>query len=102
MLMTKKIEYRDKETVLEGYCAYEKAGAAKKPAVMVMHDWSGRNDFACQKAEKLAELGYIGFAIDMYGKGIVGKDNAEKMALMKPFIDDRQKLRQRLLVALDT
>ncbi len=102
MLQTKKIEYRDGDVILEGYCAYEDTGTQKKPAIMVAHDWSGRNDFACQKAEKLAELGYVGFALDMYGKGIIGKDNTEKAALIKPFMEDRNKLRQRILAALET
>ncbi len=102
MLQTKKIEYRDGEVILEGYCAYDDAGPQRKPAVLVAHDWSGRNDFACQKAEKLAELGYVGFALDMYGKGIIGKTKEEKTALIQPLVTDRNKLRQRILAALDT
>jgi len=102
MLHTQKIEYSDQGVVLEGYCAYNDEGPAKKPAVLVAHDWSGRNDFACQKAERLAELGYVGFALDMYGKGKLGKDTAEKMALMKPLMEDREKLRARILAAFET
>ncbi len=102
MIQTKKMEYYDNETALEGYCAYDDSGTAKKPAVMVVHDWSGRNDLACQKAEKLAELGYVGFAVDMYGKGKIGKDKEEKTALIKPLLENRQKLRQRILSAFDT
>lgn len=102
MLKTKKIEYNDGNTILEGYCAYDDSIPGKKPAVLVAHDWSGRNDFSCQKAEKLAESGYIGFALDMFGKGIIGKNNEEKMTLIKPFMDDRVKLRQRILAALET
>ncbi|HSW70078.1 MAG TPA: dienelactone hydrolase family protein [Gammaproteobacteria bacterium] len=102
MLHTQKIEYQDQDVVLEGYCAFHENGPAKKPAVIVAHDWSGRNDFACQKAERLAELGYIGFALDMYGKGVIGKDNAEKTALITPFLNDREKLRQRILSAYET
>src|SRR5690348_17241462 len=102
MLHTQKIEYYDQDVVLEGYFAYRTDGPAKKPAVMVAHDWTGRNDFACQKAERLAELGYVGFALDMYGKGKIGNDVAEKTALMRPLKDDRDKLRQRILAAFDT
>ncbi len=102
MLHTQKIEYYHEDTVLEGYVAYHKEGSNKKPAVLVAHDWSGHNDFVCQKAERLAELGYIGFAIDMYGKGKLGKDNAEKAALIKPLMDDRELLRGRILAAYET
>lgn len=102
MLQTKKIEYYAENVLLEGYYAYNNASSEKKPAVLLMHDWSGRNDFVCHKAELLAELGYVGFALDMYGKDIQGKDNAEKSALMQPFIENRNLLRQRVLAALQT
>jgi dienelactone hydrolase len=102
MLQTTKIEYVDKNIALEGYCALDGSKPGKKPAVLVVHDWSGRNDFACQKAEQLAELGYVGFAIDMYGNGQVAKTNEEKKALMMPLIDDRALLKRRILAALDT
>lgn len=102
MLRTKKVEYRHEQTVLKGYYAADSSISGKKPAVLVAHDWSGCNTFAQQKAEKLAELGYVGFALDMYGQGKIGNDNDEKKALMSPLIEDRALLRQRILVALDT
>ncbi|MDR3477274.1 MAG: dienelactone hydrolase family protein [Gammaproteobacteria bacterium] len=102
MIQIAKIEYIDGDTVLEGYCALDDTKPGKKPAVIVAHDWSGRNDFACQKAEKLAELGYVGFALDMYGRRIIGKTNEEKSALIKPFMEDRALLRRRILAALAT
>ncbi len=102
MLQTQKIEYRDQDVVLEGYCAYDDSAPVKKPAVIVAHDWSGRNDFACQKAEELAELGYVGFALDMYGKGLLGKSNEEKQSLMMPLLNNRDLLRRRVLAALET
>ena len=86
MLQTKKIEYRDGETVLEGHYAIETNHTGKRPAVLVIHDWSGCNDFACQKAEYLAELGYAGFAVDMYGKGILGETKEEKDAGIRKII----------------
>jgi dienelactone hydrolase len=101
MLQTTKIEYVDGNVLLEGYCALDDSKPGKKPAVIVMHDWSGRNDFACQKAEQLAELGYVGFALDMYGMGRVGKTTEEKQALMKPLAADRALLRQRVLAAYE-
>ena len=101
MLKTKKIDYYDGNTLLEGYYAFDDSKPGKKPAVLVAPDWSGKNDFACQKAEQLAELGYIGFALDMYGKGKLGETKEEKIALMSPFMEDRALLRQRMLAALD-
>ena len=98
---TQKIEYRDGDVLLEGYAAYGKSSATQKPVIIVFHDWSGRNEFACKTADKLSELGYIGFAADLYGNGVVGKTKEEKIELMSPLKNDRAKLRTRLLATFD-
>jgi len=100
-MITKKIDYQDGNTQLEGYLAYHETGQPK-PAVLVSHDWSGRRELACKGAERIADMGYIGFALDMYGKGIFGADgDAEKNgALMAPFAQDRGLLRRRINAAL--
>lgn len=74
---------------------------APRPAVLVVHDWSGRNDFACHKAQMLAKLGYIGFAVDMYGDGLVADATEQKKALMQPLVNDRAFLRERIRAAFD-
>jgi len=96
------IEYQHNDLLLEAYIAYDSNKQGPLPTVLIAHDWTGRNDFACQKAEKLAELGYIGFALDMYGKGIQGKDNDEKTKLIEPLLADRQLLQDRMQAALNT
>ena len=102
MLNKQSIEYHDGDIILEGYCAYNSTADDKKPAILVAHDWSGKNEFACHKAEKLAELGFVGFALDMFGKGKTGKTKEEKTALIQPLIQDRAKLKKRILAALET
>lgn len=102
MLKTQYIEYQDGDTLLEGYLAYNDSHTNKQPAILVAHDWSGKNDFACKKAEKLAELGYVGFALDMFGKGVTGNTKEEKSSLIKPFIQDRALLQKRILAAFNT
>ncbi|MGV3593526.1 MAG: dienelactone hydrolase family protein [Gammaproteobacteria bacterium] len=93
------LEYRDGDTVLEAYVALPAAGG-KRPAVLVSHAWAGRDAFECDKADKLAELGYVGIAIDNYGKGVLGRTMEENSALMTPFVQDRAKLRRRLLAGV--
>lgn len=102
MLKTAYIEYQDGDTVLEGYLAYDEDVTEQRPAVLVAHDWTGRRDYACAGAERIAELGYIGFAVDIYGKGVFGKegDVEGNSALMMPFVNDRGALRQRMLAGL--
>ena len=99
---TQTLDCRDGKTVLEAYIAYDdEVKKEKRPLVLIAHSWSGRDDFVDGKARKLAKLGYIGFAIDVYGKGILGTNKKESSALMKPFIEDREMLRHRLLTILE-
>lgn len=100
-MITDHIEYHDGETVLEGYLAYQQTNT-QQPLVLVAHDWSGRRQFACDAAERIADMGYIGFALDMYGKGVFGTDGdiAVNSALMNPLAEDRLLLRQRVRAAL--
>jgi dienelactone hydrolase len=101
MLMLQKVDYFDDTVLLEGFSAYDNKARAKLPAVLIAHDWSGKNAFACQKAEKLAELGYFAFAIDMYGKGKIGHTKEEKIALMEPLLNNRTLLQKRMLAAFN-
>jgi len=100
-MKTQTIEYKHGDTVLEAYVAYQDY-AVEKPLVLVSHDWSGRRKFACDAAERVAEMGYVGFALDMYGKGIFGSDGdtAGNAELMNPLSSDRNLLRERINAAL--
>lgn len=102
MMKTEYIEYRDGDTVLEAYVALDDAVTEKRPCVLVAHDWTGRREYACAGAERMAELGYVGFALDVYGKGVFGRDGDAQgnSALMMPFASDRSLLRKRMLAAL--
>jgi dienelactone hydrolase len=100
-MITQHLDYFDGETVLEAYVAYEETDV-QKPLVLVAHDWSGRRESACNAAERVAGMGYVGFALDMYGKGVFGSDGDTEgnAALMNPFASDRALLRQRVRAAL--
>src|SRR5690606_3767323 len=102
MLKTEQVEYRDGDTLLEAYVSWDPQHQDKKPAVLIAPDWSGKNHFSCDKADKLAKLGYVGFALDMYGKGVVGNTKEEKSALIQPFMQNRHLLLQRMLAAFET
>lgn len=100
-MITKPLPYRDKQTELEGFIAYDEKLPGKRPAIVLCHAWHGRDDFVCEKAEEMANLGYVGFALDVYGKGVFGKSKEECTVLMDPFLHDRRFLQKRLLSALD-
>ncbi len=84
-----------------GFLAYDDQHDKPRPAVLVAPDWSGCNHFAQEKAIKLAEMGYLAFALDMYGMGRVGATDDEKMALMGPLVNDRRLVRTRMQAAYD-
>jgi len=78
LLHQSKHHYFHGKQSLEGYVAYDESHQQRRPAVLVIHDWTGRNEFACKKADLLASLGYVGFAVDMYGDARVGETADEK------------------------
>lgn len=68
-VVTETIEYQDGDAQLQGFLAYDDAAEGPRPGVLVVHEWWGLNDYARDRAKQLAELGYVAFALDMYGKG---------------------------------
>jgi len=101
-IQSRLVEYNDGKSVLEGMLVWDDAVNTPRPGVLVSHAWSGRSDYEEGKARKLAELGYVAFALDLYGKGVRGGSVEENSALMQPFLDDRAMLQQRLLLSVNT
>jgi dienelactone hydrolase len=99
-LKTKEIEYRQGDTLLQGYFVYDDRFEGKRPGVLVAHEWMGHNAYARRRAEQLAQLGYAAFALDMYGKGVMAKDPQEAAKMAQRFKDDRKLTRARVNAAL--
>ncbi len=97
---TERIDYKHGNTALQGYLAYDDASTAKRPGVIVVHEWKGLNDYAQKRAEQLAGLGYVAFAIDMYGKGVLAKDHEEARRLSGMYFNDRKLMRDRAAAGL--
>lgn len=64
-----EVEYRAGDTVMRGYLAYDNISKAKRPGILVVHEWWGHNEYARSRARELAALGYTALAVDMYGEG---------------------------------
>ena len=96
------IEYQAGELTCEGYLAWDDAISGPRPAVAIAHTWAGRGDFEQSKAEALAKLGYVGFAVDIYGGGQRGSSVEENSALMQPLMENRELLQQRIIAAVET
>jgi dienelactone hydrolase len=98
---TKVVEYKHGDAVLEGYLAWDDAIKGKRPGVLVVHEWTGLGSYAKMRAEKLAGLGYVAFAIDIYGKGIRPKTPQEAGAQAGIYKSDRPLMRARALAGLN-
>jgi len=98
-MKTEIVNYQAKNIDLKGYVAFP--DTEKAPLVLIAHTWAGKDEFVHQRAEDLAALGYVGFAVDMYGNGKVGADTAENESLMTPLVSDRDMLKGRILSALN-
>jgi dienelactone hydrolase len=79
----KEVTYDDGETKLKGVIVYPKNVEGPRPAVLVVHEWWGLNEHARKQAERIADLGYVGMAIDMYGEGkqATHPDDAQKFMM---------------------
>jgi dienelactone hydrolase len=99
-MQTEKVAYGEGGTELEAHVVRPRQ-AGPRPVVLVSHAWAGQTDFERDRAAQLAELGYVGFALDNYGKGVVGNNNDECGALMTPFLENRKALQSRLLAGYE-
>jgi len=98
---TREIEYRQGETALQGFVAWDDAARGRRPGVLVVHEWWGLNEHARNQARRLAEAGYVGFALDMYGKGKVTTHPQDAQALVSEVTKDPAVLAARFNAALE-
>jgi dienelactone hydrolase len=99
-IKTETVEYKDGDQVLEGFVAYDDANDKPRPGVLVIHDWTGLQDYARRRTTMLAELGYVAFAADVYGKGVRPVDPKECAVQAGTYKSDLPLLRRRVLLGL--
>jgi dienelactone hydrolase len=98
---TKEIPYRDGSKELLGFLAYDNAQTGKRPGVLIAHEWTGHNPYVRARAKQLARLGYVAFALDMYGKGVLAKSPQEAAQMAAPLKKDLKMMRARAMAGLD-
>jgi dienelactone hydrolase len=101
MLKEEIVTYTTGGVTLKGLVVYDENKTGKRPAVLVVHEWWGLNDYAKSRARQLAELGYIAMAVDMYGEGKTAANPQEAQELATPFYKDPQLAKTRLEAALN-
>lgn len=100
-LKKETVEYSDGEVTLEGYLVYDDALEGNRPGVLVVHQWMGLTDYEKMRADMLAELGYVAFALDIYGKGVRPQNREEAGAQAGKFRGDVALFRSRLNAGLE-
>lgn len=96
------IEYRHGEILLEGYLAYDDSFKGKRPGVLIVHEWKGIGAYERMRASRIAELGYVAFVLDMYGKGVRPKNEEEAAQQATSYRSDRPLMRERAAAGLET
>src|SRR5712675_91393 len=92
-IVTQAVEYKQGDTTLEGYLAYDDSVSGKRPGVLVVHQWMGLTDYEKHRAEQLAGLGYVAFCADIYGKGVRPANTSEAGVEATKYKSDRALLR---------
>ncbi len=100
-IKTASVIYKDGTAELEGFVAYDDAVKGPRPGVLVIHDWTGLQDYTKSRATQLAELGYVAFAADIYGKGVRPSEPKDCAVQAGTYKNDLPLLRRRVLLGLD-
>lgn len=96
-----EVQYSVGGTVMKGYLAYDAGYSAKRPGILVVHEWWGLNEYARNRARMLAELGYTALAVDMYGDGRQAAHPEDAKAFSSAVMKNVDVARARFLAALD-
>jgi dienelactone hydrolase len=99
-IVTRDVDYKDGNTELQGYLAYDDSITEKMPGIVIAHAWKGLGPYEKMRAEQLAKLGYAAFCADIYGRGIRPADNKAAAKQAGLYRADRKLLRRRAEAAL--
>ena len=102
MIVTEPLVYEGIEGKFEGTVSWDTSQTGPRPGVMIAPTFKGQSGFETQKAELLAALGYVGFAIDIYGQGKRATTPEAASALMAVLNNDRALLLRHMQLATKT
>lgn len=99
-IQTREIQIKQGGTILKGFVAWDDAVAGRRPGILVVHEWWGHDEHARTQARRLAEAGYVGFALDMYGSNKLAAHPDEAQKFMAEAVKDRATMVARFNAAL--
>lgn len=88
MIREETVTYKIDTTIFKGFAAYPDDPSVKYPAILIVHEWWGLNDYAKNRARQLAKAGYVAFAVDMFGNGKIAADPGQAQEYTGPFYKD--------------
>jgi dienelactone hydrolase len=100
VVRTETVDYRHEDVALSGYLAEPGNLDGWAPGVVIIHAWMGLGEFEKEQARRLAEMGYVAFCLDMYGKGVRPKNREEASEQATIYRSDRALLRARAAAGL--
>ena len=100
-IVKKEIKYQQDNLQMNGYLVYDASIKKKRPAILVVHEWWGQNEYPRKRAEMLAEIGYVAFAVDMYGDGKVADHPKDAGVFSSSVMRDFDTSKNRFLKAME-
>jgi dienelactone hydrolase len=101
-IVKKDVDYHLAGRNFQGYLAYNDALKGPRPGVLVTPDWMGMTDKVKARADMLADLGYVAFVADVYGKNNQPKNQEEAAQIAGGFKKDRILTRSHMQQGLKT
>jgi dienelactone hydrolase len=96
------MDYRDGPVICRGFVAYDDKTSDKRPGVLVFHEGLGLGEHIIERAKRMAKLGYVALAADMFGDRRQAEDLEDMRALVGGLRNEPPKLRARARAALAT
>ena len=100
-IMGEEVTYEAEGFMMKGYVAFDTLIKGKRPAIIVVHEWWGCNEYIHRRVRMLAELGYIAIAVDMYGDGRIAENPIEAKEFSTPFYKDASLAKTRIEAAVN-
>lgn len=97
-----EVSYSADTLTMNGYIAFDDASTEKRPGILVVHEWWGHDEYARERADMLAELGYVALAVDMYGNGKQANHPEDAMAFAGNVMGNFENAKARFNAALET
>ena len=100
-IQTSTVEYTDGDVTLQGFAAWDPAKVTQPaPGILIVHQWMGLTEYEKTRCKQLADLGYVAFALDIYGQGVRPENPKQAAEFAGIYKKDRALYRRRLNLGL--